>query len=210
MHDVLASSSPSDSATLFWTALGVVAGLAAVVIAVISLWLTFSGRLKKQLLLYSQSPAASLLTAAPHSARQDLQVLYGGKPLADPRVVRIRLRTRFRKDILSDDFDQGKPIILDLGVGIVAKLAEDTGPGRLTLPPIEVKGTTIEIGPALLRKRQTITVTVLCGSRNPRLRLTVPLGDVKARAESYDYPKEQLRAAEAIAMGFRGSPPKDH
>jgi hypothetical protein len=208
MLDGLASSS-SDTATLFWTAFGAVAGFVAVVIALLALWVTFAGRLKKQVLLYSQSPPVSLLTGAPHSARQDLQVLYGGKPLADPRVVRIRLRTRCRRDILSTDFDQDAPIVLDLGVPIVAKLAQETGPGRLALPSIRVEDKRIEIGPALLRKRQTITVTVLCDGPNPRMRLTVPIGDVRARPESYDYPKEEIRAAEAIALGMRRYPPRD-
>jgi|SRR6185437_1240182 len=208
MLDVLASSS-SDTATLFWTAFGAIAGFVAVVVALLALWIAFTGRLKKQVLLYSQSPPVSLLTGAPHSARQDLQVLYAGKPLADPRVIRIRLRTRCRKDILSTDFDRDAPIVLDLGVHIVAKLAEETGPGRLALPPIRIKETSIEIGPALLRNRQTITVTVLCDGSNPRMRLTVPLGDVRTRAESYDYPKEEMRAAEAIALGMRRYPPSD-
>jgi hypothetical protein len=93
-----------------------------------------------------------------------LRVIYGEgdreRPLDQARVVRLRLVSRSVKDIPTAAFDDGAPLIIDLGTPVLAILGdhEPTQPSR---PPITDCGNQVRIMPRLIKKGQVITINVL-------------------------------------------------
>ena len=95
MYDGLALPGPYPGQALdvlitVLTVLLAILGLAAVVPG----WLTYRANRNGRELLYSTSPATSLLGTALRPAHPSLQVLYDGQPPADPGVIQVRLRAK--------------------------------------------------------------------------------------------------------------------
>jgi len=177
----------------------VVFGLAAVVLA----WLSYRTSRNSRVLLYSQSPPTSLLGTALHPAHPSLQVLYDGQPLADPRVIWVRLRATGRADIRSGDFDQDRPLVLDFHVKVIAVLSVDTGSSAVPGPKRQVDETKLKIGPDLIRMGATLAIAVLVDGPPSKLTCESTLANVRLRREDYRYPADEVAAATRIALGFR-------
>jgi hypothetical protein len=64
-----------------------------------------------------------LLSTAPGLEKSELKVIFGDEVLHNPHFLTIRLENQSGRDIRSSDFDQGKPLILDVNARIVAILA---------------------------------------------------------------------------------------
>src|SRR5258708_7322616 len=130
--------------------------------------------------------ATPILSRAAAPARSDLQVTLRGEIIAEPHVLPIRLESRSRRDIRSTDFDQDKPLVLDVGARIVAvlelkKLSE-------SLPGLDIayEETKVSIGPTLIRRRQTMRFDLLVDGPNPVLTCQSPLVDVTVREQRPD------------------------
>lgn len=86
---------------------------------------------------------------------EDVQVLIGGKEVADPVLHRIHVWNFGPKDILSSDFDSAKPIRIDLRAPIVAEV--DKGDYMAA----SYQGTVFSLGPGLLSANQGISTSVI-------------------------------------------------
>jgi hypothetical protein len=182
----------------FWAGAG---ALAAFVGAVAVVWVTFVVGLPRRRLYYGIRSAAPLLTAPP-GMRSDLELRHRAAPLAgaadgdpgpggwqvlaDPRVLTIDLVSRGRRDIPSDAYDGGQPLRLDVGARIVRVLRTASSPAAEAAPPVAAGGTSLEIGPGLIRRRQEITLTVLTDGGEPALTCRSPLIDVQVRPRTQD------------------------
>jgi hypothetical protein len=90
----------------FYAATGVIA---VVVIGAVTIWATLFVGSTKRRLTYSLADDTPLLARTTALAPADLEVLYQGQRLVAPRVVSVRLVSRGRRDIGSDDFDERRP-----------------------------------------------------------------------------------------------------
>jgi hypothetical protein len=123
---------------------------------------------------------------APEGVRGDLKLLHRGRVLADPRALTVELVSRGRKDIPSDAYNDGEPLKLNIGAPIVEILQVASEPATLPVPAVAADGTAVHIGPSLIGKRHTITITVLTDGGQPTLTCQSPLIDVQVRQQRSD------------------------
>ncbi len=181
----------------FYAAAGVIA---VVVIGGVTVWATlFAGSIKRRL-SYSLADDTPLLARTTALAQGDLEVLYQGQRLDQPRVVSIRLVSRGRRDIGSDDFDQDRPLAIDLGVPIVKRLTSEPAP-EIPQSAIRVEGTRLLLGPCLIRRRRVMSFAFLVDGGRPRLSHESYLLNVDVR-ESAD--SRELRPWMLVALGAAG------
>lgn len=160
-----------------WTATGaIVALLVGLAIAVVTYIVAFP----KRRLLYEMTVATPLLTA-PAGIRDDIELRHRGVPLTEPQLLEIQLISRGRKDIPSHSYDNGDPIILDVGVRIVEVLKTCSQPVSARPPRVSRNETSLSIGPSLISKRQEIVFTLLVDGSNPHLKCQSSLVDVEVR-----------------------------
>lgn len=148
----------------FWAAVGAMIGLAGVAATV---WVA---RTPRQRLSYGMPVATRLLTTP--SGMADLELHHRGTLLTEPYLVEVRLTSRGRRDIPSSAFDRDRPLVFDLGVRIVEVLQIVCDPPSAPTPPVTQDGSTLEVGPELIGRRQTITISVLTDGGCPRLSCT--------------------------------------
>jgi hypothetical protein len=150
----------------------------------IVLWFLGSPR---RLLVYSLVSDTALLTSgAREQVGLGLEVTLSGQVLDDPHVVWLQVYSRSRRDIRVTDFENSVPLILDLGTPILNLLAVDTGGPGMPDIKVETERTMVAIGPGLIKKGQTISVSLLTDS--PAL-LTCPnpqIADVTVRSRRPD------------------------
>ncbi len=164
---------------LAWVSIvaGIVVGAAGALIA----WLVGYPR---RMLVYSMPVATALLTRQAVSWKDSaLKVTLGDRTLENPYVVALRVESRSREDIRSSDFDQGKPLVFDLGAEIVTALAiwadsDDTAP--------TIEGSKIKIEPALIKKGQVLHFNLLTDGPS-RLSFFSPLVNVKVVEQDARY-----------------------
>src|ERR1022692_2874095 len=180
----------------FWAAAGVVV---AVLAAVAVVWVTLTVGFPRRRLYFGLRAAAPLL-AAPAGIRSDLELRHRGTALADPRVVTVELVSRGRRDIPSEAFDSGQPLVLDVGAPIVEVLQVTSGPGILPAPRITPDGAALNIGPSLIGRRQEITINVLTDGGQPSLACHSALIDVQVRQRGEGFPPAVMAAAAPAAV----------
>ncbi len=168
----------------FWAAAGFVA---VVLFGALTVLVTYVVGTPRRQLTYCIISDVSLLAWAPDTAREIVQVRFRDQPVQFPRVLSVNLTARGRRDIRSSDFDQGKPLALDVGVRIVGVLAKKELPGGFT-------GSTFQIGPTLIRKRQSSNFTFLVDGEGGKLTCVSPLIDVVVREQ---VPSEMARRVAA-------------
>lgn len=156
-----------SSGTL-WAVVGVVATL---LIGVPTFLVTYVPRQR----LYYRAPPATPLLAPGMRSVADLEIRHDGQRLADPCLLEVTLTARGRRDIPSSAFDQGRPLVFDLGAGIVKVLQVLCSPASSLAPPVTHEGSTLRVGPELVGRRQTTTISVLVDGDRPRLICTQPV-----------------------------------
>ncbi len=180
----------------FWAAAAVVV---AVLAAVAGVWVTLLVGFPRRRLYYGLRATAPLLTA-PTGMEGALQLLYRGKPLADPHVLTVELVSRGRKDISNDAYNGSQPLQLDVGSRIVEILQITSEPETLDAPQVAARGTRLRIGPSLIGKRHQITISVLTDGGPPSLTCRSPLVDVQIRQRIDD--RTTLTWALAVVAGM--------
>jgi hypothetical protein len=123
----------------------------------------------KRRLFYGMSDPVAILS--PDGAKHGLEVRRGGRQLTDPCLVELALHSSGRQSINSGLFDQGRPLSLHLHAPIVDLLKAASRPTEQAIPDYQWSGSTLDIGPGVLARRQRITFTVLVdGKPRPRPR----------------------------------------
>jgi hypothetical protein len=156
------------SSGTFWAALGV--GV-ALLIGVPTFLVTWVPRQR----LYYWAPPATPLVAASTRGITDLEIRHDGRRLADPYLLAVTLTVRGRRDIPSSAFDQGRPLVFDLGARIVKVLQIRCSPAASLAPPVTVGGSALRVGPELVGRRQITTISVLVDGGCPHLVCTQPV-----------------------------------
>jgi hypothetical protein len=158
-----------------WVPLGV---FVALLVGVPVIWLTWRLVFARMRLSYSvlQTP---LMVRSEFGSQ--LRVIYGEgdreRQLGQARVVRLRLTSRSVKDIPTAAFDDGAPLIVDLGTPVLAILGGEE-PSQSSGLPITDDGDRVRIAPRLIKKGQIITINVLVDGI-PHIRIVSPLIDVR-------------------------------
>jgi hypothetical protein len=113
-----------------WVPLGV---LVALVVGAVTIWLMWRPLARIRLsYMVTQTP---LVSAEQSEFASRVRVMYregqDERQLREARTVRVRLVNRSGKDITTAMFDDGSPLVIDLGVPVVATLSEQhVGPSR--------------------------------------------------------------------------------
>jgi hypothetical protein len=174
------------SSGTFWSAAAVVVAL---LVGIATVAVTYLTRFARQRLEYGLRTVTALLTA-PEGVREDLQLFHQGASIENPYLAEVVLAGRGRRDISRNAFDNGDPIRLELGTPIVELLqvsATDSA-SATPVPSVQVDETALLIGPALIGRRQLITLTVLVEDR-PSLTCAAPLPNAQVRARPDDLPE---------------------
>ncbi len=156
------------SSGTFWAALGV--GV-ALLVGVPTFLVTWAPRQR----LYYRAPPATPLLAPGMRGITDLEIRHGGRRLSDPYLLEVTLTARGRRDIPSSAFDQGRPLVFDLGAGIIKVLQVRCSPASSLAPPVTHEDSTLRVGPELVGRRQTTIISVLVDGARPRLVCTQPV-----------------------------------
>ena len=118
----------------------------------------------------------------------------------EPRIVKIKVINRGRRDIPSRAFDQQRPLRLDVAVPVLGILDVRSMPAGYLTPRIEADGTAVNLGPDLIKIRQAITLRVLVDGAHPRLTTPEPsIIDTRIRQVSTRRPAHGVMAAFTIA-----------
>jgi hypothetical protein len=129
-------------------------------------------------LLYSMPLVAPM---RPNSGEHhsDLEVIRDGTKVKSPYIVELQLVSRGRKDIPSSSYDSSDPVQFAIGSKIIEILSLTATPSSPPPPKLSIAGSSIELGPSLIGKRQRIKITLLTEGRPSVLRCASPLIDVK-------------------------------
>jgi hypothetical protein len=153
---------------------GILVSVAVAVVAIIVSVILWRFGVPRAVLEYSKPVSKSLISSDLPAGR--LQLMLDEKPVASPHVVTLTLVNKGRRDIRSSDFDQRRPIILDLGVKIIDIL------NLADLEFVDMLDQQATFGPALIRGGQRITIDLLVDGK-PNLQVRQSLADVKVRPQ---------------------------
>jgi hypothetical protein len=152
---------------------GVVAGVAALVVAVVGVYWARAAVVTGKSLVW-EADVQSLLNQATDSSA--VRVLYGDdRELAEPYVLRVTLSNRGRKDVRSEDFDQGRPLRFTLSHGAIVTSLTPLDVGTHNVDP---SANTVSVGPDLIKAGTIQSLTVLTDGR-PRVELNAHLADTE-------------------------------
>ncbi len=171
---VLASGSWYGSATL-WAAAGVVAVL---VVGAATIMATYRATTNRQKLLYTLRRTPLLSRSGSYGDL--LTVTYSGKQVNEPAVLSIWLTNVSNKDIPSSAFDGSRPIVVDVGMRIIALLPTGRKFGGESIPADEIgfDGSRLTIEPTLIRAHWSIVVELLVEGSCDDVVVTSPLINV--------------------------------
>lgn len=97
-----------------------------------------------------------------------LKISYDDKQINDPYMTELSLESRSRRDISSDDFDQKKTLVLDIGAAIITLLSSDQEDLSLDHIAPGIEGTSIGIEPCLIQKGPVFKIQLLTDGK-PKL-----------------------------------------
>ena len=154
--------------------------VAVVVMGALGAFVAWRVGAPRKMLVYSMSDSTRLVSSEPLGlSRADIQVAYRGAGLTDPYVATLRLDSRSRRDIRSTDFDDGRPLIFDLGVKITAIVG--LGPTGPAAEALSIAGSSVQLSPFLIRRGRVLRLSLLTEGE-PHLTCQSPLADVKVEA----------------------------
>jgi len=178
--------------------------MAALVVAVVALVAGIFGALyarralsppSRRLTLNALPPAPLLsTTSAPEAG---IVVSHRGSPIIDPHVVTLSAENTGRHAVGSDQFDQGRPIKIDLGAPIKAILQVSTVPISEKDFVHKFEGSHVFLGPDLLNPGDSVVLQTLTegtpSSASLRLRTDTYLKDTRV-----DFAQPDLRGPKSL------------
>jgi hypothetical protein len=181
------ASSPTlwYSSATFWTGAAAIVALLTLLMSGI-LWYLGSPR---RLLIYGLTSETALLSGNARTRAgvgKELQVTLAGQILTDPHVVSVAIANRSRRDIRNADFEEGRPLRLNVGTPIVKFLDSYTGGPAMPEIKLDTENTMITIVPCLINRRQVITLDLLTDGPVSLSCENPPLADVTIRDGSKD------------------------
>jgi hypothetical protein len=178
-------------------------GLAGVlIVGFVTVFVTYRVGGTKRQLTYGITEDTKLLGGVKSTDASDLKVLFRDQLLGNPRILRLRLASRGRRDIRTEDFDQSRPLVLNVGIDIIALISAKSDPEPL--PRLELEGRCIKIGPDLIRRRQTVTIAVLADGTSSHLTQNSPLIDVDVQRQTYNKRNPKKYLVVGLVMSILG------
>lgn len=117
---------------------------------------------QKRTVLYYGMPVAVRVIDAPPAARARMVLSVDGTVREHPHRVEVQLICKGPKDIASSDFDQDRPIILDVGADIITTIGSpQVEPSDAEIPNVTCAGRTLSVPKCLIRRGQRISVSLL-------------------------------------------------
>lgn len=152
----MSTTAPWYESATFWIDVSV--PVASLLAAIVTGWITYIVTVPRQRLRYGLlDTKAEPVTETTHATYWQI-----AKTLPDPGLLVIILAGRGRRDIPSSSYDQGKPIAVSPGFDIKAMRCLDSKLNPNIRPPrVAVEGSTLEIGPDLIGRRQVLKYEVL-------------------------------------------------
>ncbi|SRR5581483_3088143 len=187
------------SSSILWSVIAAILALAQVILGILVFILPWIS--SKRIITY-ELRASEPLIRAPADVDPGLQVAHHGKTLINPHIIIVWLAYRGRKDLPSSAFDQGAPLVVDVGIEITALVRKDFRPGALPIPKVEINGTALEIGPSLLRKKLEMEFFVLADGPDVSLDVVAPLADIKVRPQKQEEEKRKVRSTLLSVSGW--------
>ncbi|MBT2511937.1 hypothetical protein J7I98_40595 [Streptomyces sp. ISL-98] len=191
-----------------WKAVSAIGTLLGVVLTVTLFVIARRAKGPKRQFLYGMSTPTPILSA-PEGVRGDLELRHQGDLLTHPQVMQVNLINRGRDDIPREAFDGEDPIVVDVGARIIKLLGSRSNPETLQAPPARVVGNAIEIGPKLIRGKQSLVYVLLVDGAAPKLKCSIPIVDVSPREIKESDIQELAMSAitpALLATLFRPSP----
>ena len=144
------ASTPFYLSGTFWA----VAVFAVSLLGIAVAWGIWRLGAPRRLLVYSSPESTSLLTwHAERFALGDVTISHKNRAVRDPYLVLLKVESKSRTDISSDDFDGGKPLVFDFGTRIIAPVGRISRRETPVNPEIfSICESTVEIGPCLIHK----------------------------------------------------------
>ncbi|MEW2417890.1 hypothetical protein AB0953_29850 [Streptomyces sp. NPDC046866] len=162
-----------------------VAALGGLMVGFLSAFVAHRVGFPKMRLQYGM-PRITPLLSAPSGVRPDLELRHRveddkWEALTHPQIVDVCLVSRGAKDIDTETYDNEEPITLDVGALIVRHLDDHTSDDAIPAPPWNLNGKKILVGPGLIKKRGTVTYTLLVDGPKPTLKCQARLKNVETR-----------------------------
>jgi hypothetical protein len=111
------------------------------------------------------------------------------RPSPHPYRLTIQIKAHGSRDISAEAFDEGRPLILDCGMPLMAQAVEtDYTPRSVPAPKTTINGSALEVGPGLINRRHVISYNVFTESPRASTRLACgsSLTDVVVRRDRKD------------------------
>jgi hypothetical protein len=180
----------------FWTGIGTIATIVAGFQGLI-VWRLGAPRRR---LVYTLEVVSLLPYSLPQFVASGLKIMHGTSILTDPRLVVLTVESRARLDITSTDFDQGEPLIFDLGAPIVTLLdiSPDGVDSPITVPSSGDRAVTI---PRQLIRRGPLVAVQLLVDGEPSLRVTHRIVNAEIRDKVADE-RRSMYLSRALGIGF--------
>lgn len=160
------------------------ASLVLLVVAIITLavaWIFRGRRIRQPKIVWKETNQRLLVRSAP-SVNESLRVLWNDVTLVDAAVKTITVQNLGTADLTSGDFDGNRPIqfVYEKPPVAVLSITSTQSDGLITC---EEHAGVVTIGPGMLRKGETVTVTMLYGA-DVSGRSVFPLPNVQVLADA--------------------------
>lgn len=160
----------------------VILGVLGIAVAV---WAAFRAAKPRQELAYEVRAIVPLLNPSAADVPY-VDIYYDGEEVNHPHVVELHLHNRGSRDIATAQFDQDRAFVVDVGGLIKTVLNTVTVPSHYKAARLEADGSSLRVGPDLIKKGQLMKIALLVDGTNPRVTCPEPPFidvDVRNRAE---------------------------
>ncbi|MGW1893992.1 hypothetical protein ACWCP6_27625 [Streptomyces sp. NPDC002004] len=134
-------------------------------------------------------PLAEPVIDLPTNVRQRMVLSVDGRPRQNAHRVEVRL-VRKGPDIASSDFDQDRPIVLNVGSDIITMIGSpQVEPSDAEVPNVTYAGSMLNVPKCLIKRGQQISVSLLVDGTPSLTRQQVLLRNVKPKRFTGEGPR---------------------
>lgn len=182
----------------FWASIVIAVVAIAAIIVTLLLWRR--GNPRRQI-TYDTRVSRLVSPHAPSTAQ--IGVTVSGMTFDNPYLLELRVESRSRRDIGSDDFDRQKPLVFRIEAPVAVQIGDTT---VAESAEVAINSGVIGIGPCLIRKGTVLFAQFLTEGQ-PNLKTDSPLKDIRVAGKAIGpgtWPVDQeIMSAPAGTVDFR-------